>query len=89
MSSEKELPKSTTPGVNGDNATEGLRQEIGEVVDIARPLSRTSISSRSTEENVSAFIESTVSPMTLPIPHACCHIPACSEPYGGYFDGTG
>ena len=87
MSSEKELPNSTTPGVDGDNATEGEIQEIEEIVDLARLLTRTSISSPSTEERVSAVIERTVSFMTLPVPKsAVTFLPAPSP--GGYFDGT-
>ena len=65
MSTEEELPKSITPGDDGGNTTEEQRHETEELAVPVRPLSQTSISSPSTEESVTAFIERTVTSMTL------------------------
>ena len=66
MSSEKEVPKSTVPGGDGNGSIEAEQQSNTAQVDPVRPLSQTSISSPSTEESVSAFIERIATCMEFP-----------------------
>ena len=60
------MPKSTVPDTDGNDLAEVERQETSESVRSACPVSQMPISSSSTEESVSAFIERTVSSMELP-----------------------
>ena len=66
MSSEKELSKSTVPSGDGNGFIEAEQQSIAAHVDPVRPLSQTSLSSQSTEESVSAFIERIATCMEFP-----------------------
>ena len=66
MSSEKEVPKSTVPGGDGNGSIEAEQHSNTAQVDPVRPLSQTSVSSPSTEESVSAFIERIATCMEFP-----------------------
>ena len=60
------MPKSTVPDAEGNDFTEEEKQVTMESGSPDRPLSQMPVSSPSTEESISAFIERTVSSLELP-----------------------
>ena len=76
MSSQKASPESTVPSI--DNSNEDNPEHVGSAstTDPPRPTSQTSNCSRSTDESVTAFIERTVTEMSLPEPESASILPA-------------
>ena len=66
MSSEKHLPESTFPSINNPTEDNTEHVEPTNIVDPTRPTLPASNCSRSTNESVTAFIERTVTAMSLP-----------------------